>query len=184
MTTIEILRHGETSGGNIYRGITDQPLTIKGWQQMQNAIAEKKHWRKIISSPLLRCSDFASYLSKQLNIPIAFDKRLQEMNFGDWEGLSAEQINQQTPYELAQFWNDPVRYPPPNGEHLLSMQQRIIGAWNEIISYNKDTLVITHGGPIRIILCHINKIPLNKVLSLEVPLASFHTFSIPETCTD
>ncbi len=184
MTTIEILRHGETNGGNIYRGITDHPLTIKGWQQMQDAVAEKKHWRKIISSPLLRCSDFASYLSKQLNIPVVFDKRLQEMDFGDWEGLSAEQIIKQTLDELTHFWNDPVKHTPPNGEPLLSVQQRVVDAWNEIVSSNKDTLVITHGGPIRIILCHINKIPLKKVLSLEVSLASFHTISIPEKCTE
>ena len=184
MTTINILRHGETSGGNIYRGITDQPLTQKGWLQMRNAIGDNSHWQQIISSPLLRCSDFASHISEQLNIPVSFNKKLQEIDFGDWEGLSAAQIYQRSPDELIRFWDNPEKYTPPNGERLLSLQTRVLETWNEIIAMGEDILVITHGGPIRVILCHENKTPIKEVLSLDVPLASFHNIKNTETCTE
>ncbi len=53
-TTIDFLRHGEVAGGSYYRGSTNDPLTPKGWQQMNQAIANRQ-WDHIISSPLNRC---------------------------------------------------------------------------------------------------------------------------------
>ena len=186
MTIINLLRHGETSGGNVYRGITNQPLTKKGWQQMRNAVEDQSHWQQIVSSPLLRCAEFSEYISKQLNIPLSLDERLQEINFGDWENRTAEDIYEQTPDQLTRFWGNPLEHSPPNGEQLHSMQRRVLSAYRSIIDSEKRTLVITHGGPIRIILCHqrnisLNKL-LNKLLNIDVPLASLHKVTFAEKC--
>ena len=54
------MRHGEPEGGGYYRGITDDPLTQTGWRQMNDAVAGRQSWEVIISSPLVRCLDFAS----------------------------------------------------------------------------------------------------------------------------
>ena len=43
-TLIDILRHGQCEGGEIYRGSTDVPLTDLGWQQMRNAVASHNGW--------------------------------------------------------------------------------------------------------------------------------------------
>jgi len=53
-TTLDLMRHGEPVGGRRYRGQIDDPLSEKGWAQMQAAVGEKVPWTRVVSSPLLR----------------------------------------------------------------------------------------------------------------------------------
>ena len=103
-TTVDFLRHGEATGGSYYRGSTNDPLTELGWKQMKRAVV-KQSWDHIISSPLERCLDFAHYTSRQTSIPLSIKPDWQEINFGEWEGKTAEQINQD---DLISFYQDPI----------------------------------------------------------------------------
>ncbi|SHE22975.1 alpha-ribazole phosphatase family protein [methanotrophic endosymbiont of Bathymodiolus puteoserpentis (Logatchev)] len=152
-THIDLLRHGEVLGGSCYRGITDDPLTNKGWQQMQAKLDCHKHWDIIISSPLSRCHHFAQLLSSELQLALVTTPAFQEIDFGDWEGKTAEQIDAQL---LSQFYADPVNVSPPNGEPFHYFQQRILVAWQALLEaqQGKRILLITHAGVIRIILAH------------------------------
>ena len=152
-TNIDLLRHGEVLGGSCYRGITDDPLTDKGWQQMQDKLDCDKHWDVIISSPLSRCHNFAKRLSSELQLALVTTPAFQEVDFGDWEGKTAEQIDAQL---LSQFYADPVNFSPPNGEPFNDFQQRILVAWQALLEaqQGKRILLITHAGVIRIILAH------------------------------
>lgn len=152
-THIDLLRHGEVLGGSCYRGITDDPLTNKGWQQMQAKLDCNKHWDVIISSPLSRCHHFAKLLSSELQLTLVTTPAFQEIDFGDWEGKTAEQIDAQL---LSQFYADPVNFSPPNGEPFHYFQQRILVAWQALLEaqQGKHILLITHAGVIRIILAH------------------------------
>ena len=64
-------------------------MTPLGWAQMREAVKGGGPWDRIVSSPLQRCALFARELSAQLDIPVSFDKHLQELHFGAWEGQSA-----------------------------------------------------------------------------------------------
>jgi alpha-ribazole phosphatase len=55
--TLDFMRHGEPVGGRKYRGQLDDPLSEKGWEQMRAAVGEAWPWTRIVSSPLLRCSE-------------------------------------------------------------------------------------------------------------------------------
>ena len=151
---IDLLRHGDVQGGPCYRGITDDPLSVKGWQQMHNKVGSQTPWALIISSPLSRCHDFAKQLADNTQLPLIMTPAFQEINFGDWEGKTAEQIDSQ---QIAKFYADPVNYPPPHGEHLNDFQQRILVAWQSLLEVHqgKRILLITHAGVIRVILAHI-----------------------------
>ena len=61
---LDLLRHGETQGGRLYRGNQDDALTDKGWQQMLDS-TQNKTWGLIATSPLIRCQTFAKHLSTQ-----------------------------------------------------------------------------------------------------------------------
>lgn len=176
MGIIDLLRHGEVEGGDCFRGFSDEPLTKMGWSQMQYATKRIGPWQHIISSPLQRCSDFARYCSNHWSIPMTLEHRFKEMNFGDWEGRNAKDIMQSDAQTLTDFWQDPDQHKPPNGESLAGVQSRVIDAWNEITNrhYGKRILVIGHGGPIRIIIGSILKIPNNALLNIELPLASIN----------
>ncbi len=153
-TYIDLLRHGEVIGGSCYRGITDDPLSSVGWKQMQEKIAMLSRWDIVISSPLSRCYVFSTALAKQLKLPLICIPALQEINFGDWEGKTAAQIN---PDQLAQFYADPGNFSVPNGENFHKFQQRILEAWQNCLNthQSKRILIITHAGVIRVILADI-----------------------------
>lgn len=172
VTTIDLLRHGEVEGGACYRGNKDDALTRKGWQQMQQA-TENKSWDIILSSPLKRCANFAEYLSEEVAECLILEN-LREINFGDWEGKTADELFQQQPEHFNRFLRNPDNNPPPNGEALSNFHQRIIKQWQNIIlqHYSKHILIISHGGTMRSIISQVLKIPSSHFMRLEVPHAS------------
>jgi alpha-ribazole phosphatase len=169
---IDLLRHGETEGGACYRGRTDDRLTATGWQQMWHAVESVTPWLDIVSSPLSRCASFANALAERHATPLQLDERLREMDFGDWEGRTAAELMTTAPDDLARFWRDPLHHGPPQGESLLSLQKRVLAAWNEIVGRQRPVLLVTHGGPIRIILNHVlDKLP-ERLMEINVSHAA------------
>ena len=175
---ISLLRHGETEGGACYRGRTDDQLTATGWQQMWGAVDGAAHWPGIVSSPLSRCASFASALAERHAIPLQFDERLREMDFGDWEGRTAAELMATAPDDLVRFWQDPLHCSPPRGESLLSLRKRVLAAWNEIVDRQHPVLVVTHGGPIRVILNHVLDKPLERLMETNVPHAALFNLRV------
>ena len=175
---VSLLRHGEAEGGVCYRGRTDDPLTATGWQQMWDAVDTAAPWQGIVSSPLSRCAAFARALAERHAIPLQLDARLSEMDFGDWEGCTAAELMATTPDELSRFWRDPLHHSPPRGESLLSLRERVLAAWNEIVDRQSAVLVVTHGGPIRVILTHALGKPLEHLMETNVPHAALFNLRV------
>ncbi|MCF6354966.1 MAG: histidine phosphatase family protein [Candidatus Polarisedimenticolaceae bacterium] len=170
---IDLLRHGEVEGGHCFRGRTDDLLTDLGWSQMSHAVEMKPTWREIISSPAKRCTRFAKQLAENQQIPCRQAEWLWEMDFGDWEGATAAQLAATDADRLNAFWQDPVHQAPPNGEPFQPFQQRVLGGWSALIQQStKHILLVTHGGPIRIILAEVLGMPPQNLMRLEVPHAS------------
>jgi len=109
-TVIDLIRHGEPEGGQMFRGSKDDPLSNLGWQQMKAAIADDDHWDAIVSSPMQRCRRFAQQLAEEHKIPLHIEEDLREIGFGEWEGLTAEQIQKRYGDHLNHFWQDPINF--------------------------------------------------------------------------
>jgi alpha-ribazole phosphatase len=176
--TIGLLRHGETEGGARYRGRTDDRLTEAGWRQMQCALADAANWEKIVTSPLARCAEFAHAYAIEHRLPLRVDEHLREIDFGDWEGRSAADIMETSPEALLNFWQDPWQHGPPGGESIPQMYDRVIAAWRDIVAEAHATLVIGHGGPIRVILCQALGLPLAQLLHVEIAPATLHRVAV------
>lgn len=170
---IDLLRHGDVEGKKCFRGHTDEPLSPNGWQQMSTTI-ENYQADLVVCSPLRRCAEFATEWSDQQNIKLIKMHEFKEINFGDWDGLSPEEIRLSAESELNVFWKNPAENTPPNGEKLLDFQKRVLSGWQNLIEKYKEQniLLISHGGVIRIIIAHVLSIPVEKLLSIESPLAS------------
>jgi len=173
-TTIDFLRHGEVQGGAYYRGSTDDPLTDTGWQQMKHAVAGRE-WDIIISSPLLRCVEFAQQLKDQSSTALFIEPNWQEIYFGDWEGKLAEQINAE---ELMLFYQDPINNTPKNAESFTLFLDRINLAWEKLLEEHagKQILVISHAGIIRCLFNLLLDLPANKIFNLQLDHASLTRF--------
>lgn len=173
-TTIDLLRHGEPVGGaGRYRGHTDDPLSEAGWQQMWAAVDGAPRWDLIVSSPLLRCHDFARQLAERTGIPCEIAPDLCELHFGDWEGKSWQEVQDSQPQQVQAFWRDPFRHPPPGGESLQVFARRVrsghAALWRR--HAGKHMLYVIHGGVIRVLLQEILAVPDHRLLSLEVSWA-------------
>lgn len=173
-TTIDLLRHGEPEGGRRYRGQSDDPLSELGWSQMREAVAGESGWDRIISSPLLRCAEFARGLARDLERPVQTDARWMEIGFGEWEGRTATELIASDPEQLRRFWSDPMGNPPPGGESLLTFQQRVVEAWDEMLKEYADThlLLVGHAGVMRMVLRQVLEMPLNNLFRFQIPYAA------------
>ncbi|WXU00370.1 MAG: Adenosylcobalamin/alpha-ribazole phosphatase [Catillopecten margaritatus gill symbiont] len=170
---LDLLRHGEPEGGRLYRGNkVDDPLTEKGWQQMQ-ASTKGKHWDFIATSPMLRCQAFAQHLSQTQTIEMQTFDALKELGFGDWQGRSAAEIGQET---VDAFKKNPIDNRPNGAEDLIDFQTRVVSVFKEIINNNKSVLIIAHAGVIRVIKSHLLNLPIEKMFTIEVISASCERF--------
>ncbi len=121
-TIVDLLRHGEPEGGQMFRGAVDDPLSPVGWEQMRAAVGDYRDWEAIISSPLIRCAAFARELAERLDRPLEIVDDFSEISFGVWEGRSVADVHATDPLAIAQFWRDPVAHPIPGGEPLQRWQ--------------------------------------------------------------
>lgn len=174
---IVLLRHGEVQGGGRFRGGQDDPLSDTGWTQLRNAAAREPGLTHIVSSPSRRCAEFARTLAGKRGLQPALIDALGERRFGDWEGLAADQV---PAAELTRFWDDPVGYTPPGAEPFMDFRRRVLAAWQDLLQgHYPHTLVLTHGGVLRVILAQVLAMADCAGLLLEVPYACVTRVRLP-----
>ena len=129
---------------------------------------------KIYSSDLKRCKVIAQNLNNNGNI--IYSSKIREINFGKWEMKRWDEISKQ---ELNIWMEDFVNQNCYNGESYKGLYTRVVQFWEELINENhSQTLVITHGGVIRSILCYILNISLKNSFKLNIDLCSISKIKI------
>lgn len=185
---IDLLRHGESQYSHTLRGHLDDELTAKGWQQMQSTIEQvtNQTWDVIVSSSLKRCACFAEQLAKTAELPLLVNHDLKEMYFGEWEGVSTQQIYENSPELLANFWQKPSQYCPPCAETLNQFQIRVLKGFQDLLGYMQKqnlqhALVVTHGGVIKLLACLARQQPLDDLLKMPAELGKLYSLEFSET---
>src|SRR5690554_5843062 len=128
--TVVLWRHGRTeyNAAGRLQGQVDIALDEVGrWQAQQAAhdLAERHSPIRIVSSGLSRAVATAQALAEAVGVQVETDVRLRERGFGDWEGLSAEEISSRWPDEYA-VWragHDPRR---DGAETRLEVAERMV----------------------------------------------------------
>ena len=174
-----LLRHGEVKGGRCFRGTTDDPLTGIGLDQMRQAVSGDCYWDHVVTSPLQRCAVFANEYAGLHSLSLSTEERFFEIHFGAWEGRSSVELMATQPRALKRFWENPLQYTPPEAEPVMDFATRVLEAWHDlIIRYAKQrVLIVTHGGVIRVLLCHTRQHPIAKLMEIEVDYGAL--FIIP-----
>lgn len=186
---LDWLRHGESELSSVLRGSTDDALTVKGWAQMQHSIDMVLQtdavlpWQVIYSSPLQRCAHFAQDLAQQHQLELIQDPGLQEMHFGAWEGQSTADLYAKYPEQLAQFWQTPSQFSPPQAETLQLFQRRVINAVKMILRQmsrqgQQHALVVSHAGVIKLLKTLALGQDVDRLLSQSAELGQLHRFDI------
>ncbi len=127
---------------------------------------EKVNFEKVYCSPLQRCKKLAENVFPEKEI--IFDKRLMELNFGDWEMLTWDDIYF-TPE--GKVWMDNYQtFSTLNGESYPEMVKRVSLFYSELIlkEYN-NVAIFTHAGVIRLLKSIIAKQPIEKLFATFKP---------------
>lgn len=116
----------------------------------------------VYSSPALRCTE----LAKALSPTFLTDYRLQELDFGEWEGQTWDTVDRQA---LQAWMDDYVNVCTPGGESMMQMYARVREFWTELgqSGYGK-VAIVTHAGVIRLILSIVNQLELTSVFDIKI----------------
>jgi alpha-ribazole phosphatase len=158
MSRALFIRHAETEMAGRFCGHSDPELNPRGRTQLA-ALTQRLSAEPIdavYSSDLRRASSTAQAIAAAREISQVLRPALREINFGQWEGLRWEQIEQMDP-EYAREWVE--RYPhvpAPSGETFQSFEARVLEEVNGLLESNRETIaVVTHGGVLRVVLRHL-----------------------------
>jgi broad specificity phosphatase PhoE len=167
---IYLVRHGATIWNAEHRiqGHTDVPLNETGLEQSRR-IAQRLKDQKIDavwSSDLTRARVTAEILAEPHGLTVNTTPLLRERRFGDWEGLTQEEIVARGDRQLLDAYRAAVVADlPPNAESMQSVWNRLSQALKEIIHLHAEgqVAVVGHGGSLRVILCQAMRAPMECV---------------------
>ncbi len=179
MKEIFLFRHGDIARTNCYIGATDVKLSDVGIRQLssQKKLFSNLLIDKIFCSPLKRC--IQTYSQLQLDSKVSLDDRIREVDFGDWEGKSFENIAANHPSEITRWSIDKEKFVFPNGEAVKDFHQRIIAFCEYIKTLPEPKiLIISHGGVIRHMICYLLNIPLDNYLYFHIDYGHLSTLKL------
>lgn len=149
--TIVLVRHGETDWNRQrrFQGHADQPLNEAGRRQAADLaeLLRSERLSAVYTSPLRRASETAAIVAQRFALETHELAALREIDVGDWEGLTIEDIKTRFPERVDVDW----RSGWTNGETPGALDARVIPALLDLAARHVDETVlgVTHAGPIR-----------------------------------
>jgi broad specificity phosphatase PhoE len=177
-TRLLLLRHGEVEERyhRVFGGRIDMELSPLGHEQAA-VLARYLLRRKIdaiYASPMRRAQQTLSPLTCQCAKPAVTVPGFREVDFGDWTGLTWEQVRSR--YQVSAFhWLDQIeRAAIPNADTGESFRARVEPPLRQIISDHagQNVVIVCHGGVIRLMLSILLKLPLPMTASFDIDYAS------------
>lgn len=180
MNDVLFIRHAETDMAGTFCGHSNPPINARGRQQIQTLLnaLDGEEINYILTSDLERAAYTASTLADAFGIPCIKKPDLREINFGSWEGLTWQQIQEQDE-AYARRWTEtyPI-LPAPGGESFADFQTRVIAEVTEILnsSDRRQAAIVTHGGVMRVVLQAMCGLAENEAWELTEPYCSFFRY--------
>ena len=163
---LTVMRHPRTAAApGLCYGRHD-PGLAPGWEARIDALAPALAVRSIVTSPAPRCLVPARRLAAALGVALHEDARLQELDFGAWEGRPWSGI----PRAESDPWaEDPHHRAPPGGETFAALAARTARALAEA---PPGALILCHAGPIRAMLMARGGLSFAQAFARPVPYAT------------
>jgi 2,3-bisphosphoglycerate-dependent phosphoglycerate mutase len=190
MPNLMLLRHGESQWNleNRFTGWTDVSLSTKGEQEAHEAGEKLKSYKfdKAYTSVLKRAIDTLQIVLKiigQENLPIEYDKALNERHYGALQGLNKAETAKKYGDEQVKLWRRSYDVPPPRdvtelnplgiSESLKDTAARTLPYFESRIlpdiRAGKDILVAAHGNSLRSIVMQLDDLTKEQVIELNIP---------------
>ena len=188
MNKLILLRHGQSQWNleNKFTGWKNVPLTEKGQIEAKKAgeliRKHKIHIDNVFSSVLERANKTAEIAIKEsglLNLwendklIVTCDEKLNERDYGDLVGLNKLETAEKFGKEQVHIWRRSYDTPPPNGESLKDVVERVSPYFKSnikpLLDQNKNILIVAHGNSLRAMMIELGMYKSEEISSIELP---------------
>ena len=188
MNNLILLRHGQSQWNleNRFTGLEDVPLTEKGINEAKIAgnLMNKNNIKidKIFSSILQRANKTAELAIKEMNIKYLWNdlelimnknQSLNERDYGDLVGLNKDETARKYGKEKVHIWRRSYNVPPPGGESLENVVQRVKPFFEKFIwpyiKKEKNILIVAHGNSLRATMIQVGLFLPGEISKIEIP---------------
>ncbi|MCL1869848.1 MAG: bifunctional RNase H/acid phosphatase [Promicromonosporaceae bacterium] len=197
--TLVLVRHGVTpmtvAGGLSGGEVPGPPLTAQGRTQAARA-ADAVHrlhetWPDlprasyVASSPMVRTRELAGAIGRRLGLHVNVDERLREMEFGRWEGLTPEQVEEAWPGDFERWFAEGT-FAPPGGESYVQVGERVAQALDDLraAGLGRTVVVAGHAAMIRTFVGRALQMPPSTWSTLRIPPCSLTILRYFPTTTE
>lgn len=188
MSYLVLVRHGlsDYNKKGIWTGWDNPPLAPEGLEQAQKTAEELRdiHFDYAYSSDQIRSLQTLEEIEKVIgqNIPTAQSKDIKERDYGDYTRKNKwtikEEVGEEEFNKIRRSWD----YPPPHGESLKMVYERVIPYFEtEILpklESGKNIIVVSSGNALRALVKLLENIPDEKIASLEIGTGEAYLYQI------
>ena len=178
-TRLYLVRHGDTIDEltkKVYKGTIDIPLSPLGVKRIKKTARylSKAGLNVIYTSALSRAVKSGQIIAAHHSLSPCINSDFNEICFGQWEGLSFNEIEKKFPDIFGKWLEDPVSHTPPDGEPLKEAQKRIMTGLSGVLKEHRGSniAIVSHAGVLKIIFSSF----------LSVPLPRMHVFAQEYGC--
>lgn len=168
-----MMRHGAIKAAKEKRfvGQIDPPLGPDGRQQSERLGLQLRDisFSRVWCSDLKRAYETAAIVCRDRGLEIQPAPELREINLGQWDGMAMSQIREQFPDLWQARGEDIGDFRPPGAESFADLQQRVVPFIRRIAAESAgNTLIVTHAGVIRVLLCQVLGMPLSQLFRIHL----------------
>ena len=176
MTRVVLVRHGETdwNAESRMQGWAPVPLNDRGRAQAEAVapwLADEFDVDRVHASDLARTRETAERILPALSVDgsaVEYDPAWRERDLGVYQGLPLETADERFPeFALGEAAARAHRKSPESGESLAEVHGRVVDAFEAIVSTadpGETRLVVTHGGPIHLLLGHVKGFDVERAV--------------------
>jgi ribonuclease H / adenosylcobalamin/alpha-ribazole phosphatase len=184
---VVLLRHGDTrlSPERRFSGVgsADPPLSAAGADQARraagSALLRGRAFTEVLTSPLSRCQQTARIVAEALGISVVVDRDLREMDFGLWEEMTFDEVQDRYPVDLERWKQSAMSPPTGSSETLAAVVDRMgtVAARFASRYAGASVLAVTHITPVKALVAHALGAPPTALFHMELSSACFSRIS-------
>ena len=182
-TTLVLVRHGATplttdkrfSGGlaGTNPGLSDEGRAqVRATAEWLAPLAERVD--ALVTSPVRRTRESAEILADRLGVPVEDEPGFAEMEFGGWDGMTFTEVAESRKPELDAWLGSLDVVPGAEGESFRTVEKRVLAALDRLLAERagQTVIVVSHVTPIKMMVAHALRAPLESVFRMELTPAS------------
>lgn len=168
VTHVFLVRHGQTEWNVIQKVMGKTPIPLNELGRAQASVAgevlKEVSVDALFHSPYLRTTETAARIAHfHPNLALEPHVALAEVNYGDWEGKSFEELRGHEAF--AQYFSDPALARIPGGETMAEVQTRVVSLIEHCREQyvGQNVVLVSHSDVIKVALTHYLSLPLSAI---------------------